>query len=100
MKKLILASVMFAMATPAFADAAWIAMPAHSSFQSGLVVNSVVWECDKTRCWSTSDTSDADRMAECRGLARQFGEISAFVARNQPLDGEHLASCNQSARKK
>jgi hypothetical protein len=99
MRKLILASVLFALATPALADDPWTATPTQVSAQSGLVVNSVVWNCSTTSCWSVSDTSDADRMAECRGLARQFGQISAFSAHGQGLDTAHLTNCNQAARK-
>jgi hypothetical protein len=99
MRKIILASALLALATPAFAGSGWTVMPAKSSTQTGLVVSSVVWNCGATSCWSTSDTTDADRMAECRGLARQFGSITAFIAGGQALDASHLASCNQSARK-
>ena len=30
----------------------------------------------------------------CRGLAREFGEISAFVANGEALSPEKLATCN------
>jgi hypothetical protein len=58
----------------------------------------VTWACTASGCQTTSDTSDADGMAECRQLAQQLGALSSFAS-PKAFSADRLSACNKSARK-
>ena len=97
MRTITLAAAFALLAVPAFADTPWTATPVQPSSQSGFVANTVVWSCGASGCWSQSDTSSADSMSECLGLARQVGTLSSFAG-NTPFNADRLAHCNQAAK--
>jgi len=99
MRTIILAAAIALTAAPAFAQTAWTAKPVEPSTASGFVGASVLWACDPSGCQSKSDTSGAVAMSECRGLAKQVGPLSSFVATMGSFDSARLAECNRAARK-
>lgn len=98
MRTVMLAAMFAAMAAPAFADTVWTATPVTPTPQSGIVAGDVQWDCDKTSCWSTSDTSIGDSQLACQTLARNLGPLSAFSS-SHSFDAGALARCNQAATK-
>jgi hypothetical protein len=98
MRTIIIAAALAAFAVPAFAQSPWTATPVQPASKSGYVAASVVWDCDAAGCRSTSDTSGAVQMAECRGLAREVGPLSSFVG-HAPFTADRLADCNKAASK-
>lgn len=56
------------------------------------VAGGVAWACKGTTCVANKGTSRATRV--CRGLAREFGEITSFIVDGEELDAEKLAKCN------
>jgi hypothetical protein len=99
MRVITLAAALAALAVPAFADTPWTATPVQPSSQSGFVADSVVWSCGGSGCWSQSDTSAADPMSECVGLARQVGPLSSFADSRASFSTGRLAHCNEGAPK-
>jgi hypothetical protein len=97
MRAFTLAAALAVLAVPAFADSTWTATPVHPSSNTGFVADSVVWSCGASGCLSQSDTSSADSMSECLGLARQVGPLSSFAG-NTPFNADRLAHCNQAAK--
>ena len=97
-KSIILAAAFVALAVPALADTPWTATPVQPSSQTGIVADTVVWNCGASGCVSASDTSDADQMSECRGLAKQLGPLSAFNG-GKSFSADRLANCNSAAPK-
>jgi hypothetical protein len=51
-----------------------------------------VWACEGNTCVANKGTSRPSRV--CRGLAREFGEITAFTADGEALEEKDLARCN------
>ena len=68
---------------------ATLAQPAD---ETRAVAGGVAWACQGTTCIANKGTARPERV--CRGLAREFGEISAFVANGEALTPEKLATCN------
>jgi hypothetical protein len=99
MRTMILAAALVAFATPALADTSWTATPVHASTQTGFVGDSAVWDCTAAGCSTSSDTSEASAMAECRSLAQQIGTLSAFVPGKETFTAAQLAHCNEAAAK-
>jgi hypothetical protein len=99
MRTIILAAALAAFAAPAFAGSQWTATPVQPSSKTGFAAGSVVWDCDSTGCRSTSDTSDADQLSACRGVAREVGALSSFAGANGPFNPARLTSCNAAASK-
>ena len=56
------------------------------------VAGGVAWICEGTTCVANKGTSRPSRI--CRGLAREFGEITAFTANGEALPEDKLARCN------
>ncbi|MGB3470708.1 MAG: hypothetical protein WBA51_07800 [Erythrobacter sp.] len=56
------------------------------------VAGGVAWACKDTTCVAAKGTSRPMRI--CRGLAREFGEITSFSAKGEELGEEKLAKCN------
>jgi len=56
------------------------------------VAGGVAWACKDTTCVAAKGTSRPMRI--CRGLAREFGEITSFAAKGKELGEEKLAKCN------
>ena len=56
------------------------------------VAAGVAWACQGTTCVANKGTSRPVRI--CRGLAREFGEITAFTAKGESLEADELAKCN------
>jgi hypothetical protein len=99
MRALFVAAALFAIATPALAEAPWAARIAQPSQKKGFVAAKVIWDCNGATCVSKSDTSSASDKTECHKLAREVGEVVAFVGSNGPLAADKLAECNGSVAK-
>jgi len=56
------------------------------------VAGGVAWACKDNMCVAAKGTSRPMRI--CRGLAREFGEITSFTAKGKELAAEKLAKCN------
>ncbi|MDJ0979341.1 MAG: hypothetical protein QNI87_12515 [Erythrobacter sp.] len=56
------------------------------------VAGGVAWACKDSTCVAAKGTSRPMRI--CRGLAREFGEITSFTAKGKELDADKLAKCN------
>ena len=98
MRFVLFAAAAAAIATPAFAES-WTAVPAQPSHATGFVGSNIIWDCNDSGCHSTSDTSSGDELSECRGVARQVGQLTSFTGGKEALSAERLARCNQAARK-
>ena len=59
---------------------------------SRAVAGGVAWFCEGTTCKGTKGNSRPLRI--CRGLAREFGEITSFTAKGEALAEDKLAECN------
>jgi len=68
---------------------ATLAMPAQ---EDRAVAGGIAWVCRDTTCVANKGNSRPLRI--CRSLAREFGEITGFVADGEALEGEKLARCN------
>lgn len=68
---------------------ATLAQPAD---ENRAIAGGVVWACDGSTCVASKGTSRPTRV--CRGLAREFGEITAFTADGEALEEADLARCN------
>lgn len=56
------------------------------------VAGGVAWACKDDMCVAAKGTSRPMRI--CRGLAREFGEITSFTTNGEELSAEKLAKCN------
>ena len=56
------------------------------------VAGGVAWACKDNMCVAAKGTSRPMRI--CRGLAREFGEITSFTAKGKELGADKLAKCN------
>ena len=56
------------------------------------VAGGVAWACKDNTCVAAKGTSRPLRI--CRGLAREFGEITSFMTEGEALDEKNLAKCN------
>ncbi|MEO0589057.1 MAG: hypothetical protein AAFY81_08215 [Pseudomonadota bacterium] len=56
------------------------------------VAGGVAWACQDNTCVAAKGTSRPVRI--CRGLAREFGEITSFTTKGEALDEASLAKCN------
>ncbi len=79
---------------PALADngpyyTAQLAQPAEDN---RAVAGGVAWACKGTTCVANKGSSRASRI--CRGLSREFGEITGFVADGEALPEDQLQRCN------
>ena len=99
MKSIFLAAALAAFAVPAFAEGTWTATPAKPTTEQGFVSGGTIWNCDTGGCRTVSDTSMADSLDACRGLAREVGPLTAFTTDGHAYSANRLASCNASAPK-
>lgn len=65
---------------------------AQPASDSRVVAGGVAWLCEGTTCRAAKGTSRPLRI--CRGLAREFGEVTSFTAKGEELAADRLASCN------
>ncbi len=56
------------------------------------VAGGVAWACKDTTCVAAKGPSRPMRI--CRGLSREFGEITAFTTEGEALAEDKLAKCN------
>ncbi|QFT75935.1 hypothetical protein [Erythrobacter sp. THAF29] len=56
------------------------------------VAGGVAWSCEGTTCTARKGTSRPIKV--CRGLHREFGEITSFKAKGKELAEDRLAKCN------
>jgi hypothetical protein len=98
-KIILVAAALAALAAPAFAEGQWTAAPAQKASEQGFVAGGAIWNCDDAGCRTTSDTSSADSMSSCRGLAREVGGLTAFQTGAQAFSAERLATCNATVAK-
>ena len=56
------------------------------------VAGGVAWACKENTCVAAKGTSRPMRI--CRGLAREFGEVTSFTAKGKALEADKLAKCN------
>lgn len=56
------------------------------------VAGGVAWACKNDMCVAAKGSSRPVRI--CRGLAREFGEITSFTANGEALPADQLAKCN------
>lgn len=56
------------------------------------VAGGVAWACEGTICVANKGTSRP--LSICRGLAREFGEITNFKIEGEELAADRLAKCN------
>ncbi len=84
----------FATAAPLAAQggAYYTATLAQPAEDNRAVAGGVAWVCQGTTCVANKGTSRPSRI--CRGLAREFGEITAFTANGEALPEDKLARCN------
>lgn len=68
---------------------ATLAKPAEDS---RAVAGGVAWSCEGTTCVANKGTSRP--MKICRGLKREFGEITSFRTKGKELAEDRLAKCN------
>jgi hypothetical protein len=83
-----------ATATPVAAQggAYYTATLAQPAEDNRAVAGGVAWACEGTTCVANKGTSRPTRV--CRGLNREFGEITAFSANGEALAEDKLAACN------
>ena len=86
-----------ALATPAPVSAAsnspfYTAELAEPASDSRTVASGVVWFCEGNTCRAAKGNSRPIRI--CRGLSREFGDITSFTANGEALEEEQLAACN------
>lgn len=68
---------------------ATLAQPAD---ENRAVAGGVAWTCEGTTCVANKGTSRPMRI--CRGLKREFGEITSFKTEGEELAEAKLAKCN------
>ena len=70
----------------------YIAKLAQPADETRTVAAGVAWACEGTTCVANKGPSRTLRI--CRGLAREFGEITSFTAQGEALAEDKLAKCN------
>ena len=89
---LVAAAVTFSPITSQAAAPYYTATLASPASDDRAVAGGVAWACQDTTCVAAKGTSRPMRI--CRGLAREFGEITAFTAKGKALSEDKLAKCN------
>lgn len=56
------------------------------------VAGGVAWTCAETTCVANKGNSRPTRI--CRGLQREFGEITSFKVEGEEIAADKLARCN------
>ncbi len=70
----------------------YVASLATPAEDNRVVAGGVAWVCKDTTCVANKGSSRPSRI--CRGLAREFGEITGFKADGEELEADKLARCN------
>lgn len=70
----------------------YIAELAAPASDARTVAGGVAWFCEGTTCKAAKGSSRPLRI--CRGLAREFGEVTSFTSKGEALADEKLAQCN------
>lgn len=81
--------------SPAFAATSgpyYVAELAAPASDARTVAGGVAWFCEGTTCKAAKGTSRPLRI--CRGLAREFGEVTSFTTNGDVLAEDKLAQCN------
>lgn len=65
---------------------------AQPASDSRAVASGIAWSCKGTTCRAAKGNSRPLRI--CRGLSREFGEVTSFTAKGKELAEDKLASCN------
>ena len=81
-----------AMAQGASSGPYYVAELAQPASENRTVASGVAWFCEGTTCRAGKGTSRPVRV--CRGLNREFGEVTAFTAEGEELADDKLAKCN------
>lgn len=76
----------------ASSGAFYTAQLAAPTSESRAIAGGVAWSCQGTTCVANRGTSRPLRV--CRELQRKVGEVTAFTANGDALEGEDLARCN------
>lgn len=74
------------------ASAYYIATLAQPAGEDSAVAGGVAWACKDNMCVANKGQSRPMRI--CRGLAREFGEVTSFSADGEELATDKLAKCN------
>ena len=74
------------------ATAYYIATLAQPAGENSAVAGGVAWACKDNMCVANKGQSRPMRI--CRGLSRQFGEVTSFSADGAALPADELAKCN------
>lgn len=80
---------------PAYAAATgpyYVAELAAPASEARTVAGGVAWYCEGTTCKAAKGTSRPLRI--CRGLSREFGQITSFSSQGEALADDKLAQCN------
>lgn len=80
---------------PAFAESSgpyYVAELAAPAKEARTVAAGVAWFCEGTTCKAAKGNSRPLRL--CRGIAREFGEVTSFTAKGEALAEDELAKCN------
>jgi hypothetical protein len=94
-----LAAILSAFAVPSLAQAPWTATLQTAATKASFIGHSVLWACTDTGCVSRSDTPTDDEMGACKGVAKQVGPLTAFVAGHGAFNAARLARCNEDSPK-
>ena len=70
----------------------YIATLAQPAAERNAVAGGVAWTCEGTTCVANKGSSRPMRI--CRGLNREFGEITSFRTQGEELAEDRLAKCN------
>ncbi|AWW72866.1 hypothetical protein CD351_00325 [Erythrobacter sp. KY5] len=83
-----------AIATPVAAQggAYYTATLAQPAGDDRAVAGGVAWICEGNTCVANKGSSRPSRI--CRGLVREFGEVTSFKVEGEDLDEAKLARCN------
>jgi hypothetical protein len=70
----------------------YVAKLAAPASEDRAVAGGVAWACRDDTCVAAKGQGRPMRI--CRGLAREFGEITSFTAEGEELASDDLAKCN------
>ncbi len=70
----------------------YVAELAAPASEARTVASGVAWFCEGTTCKAAKGTSRPLRI--CRGLSREFGEVTSFSSKGETLAEDKLAKCN------
>jgi hypothetical protein len=65
---------------------------AQAADEDRAVAGGVAWACEGNTCVANKGSARPSRI--CRGLAREFGEVTSFKVEGEELAADQLAACN------